>query len=419
MPPFDDIASTVDALPRGTVTRRARVMLLLGSLEGGGAERVAVNLFNRCEPRAVDVRLGLLQRKGPYLNEVDAARVTALPVHRGQLLDWARTPARLAGMIGQVRPDVLMTFGMGVDALTWPALKMMGSTRPRWICRQDSNPDAEIANLTSSRWARSIVAASTGRIHGAADGLVAVARDLATRVDRQTETASPRVQAIYNPIDIATIQSQAAEPLPAPMERPFIVSAGRLVRQKGYDVLIEAFANSAAATDMDLVILGQGPLEGALRAQAAALGVADRVWFPGFQINPWAWFARAHLFVLSSRWEGFGNVVAEALACGAPTLVTDCDYGPREQVDHAVSGWITRSEDPAAMTEALNALLSNDNLRIAMGVRGRGRAEAFDIEVIARAYTRLFLQVAWRNAAAGALAARPAHTGESFRAAAS
>ena len=166
------------------------------------------------------------------------------------------------------------------------------------------------------------------------------------------------------------------------------------MRQKGYDILIEAFARSGAARDLDLVILGQGPLEGALRTQAVALGVGDRVKFPGFQINPWAWFAQARLFVLSSRWEGFGNVVAEALACGVPTLVTDCDFGPREQVEHTVSGWITRSEDPAAMATALDTLLANDVLRAALGVRGRGRAEAFDIDVIAREYTRLFLQVA-------------------------
>ena len=394
MSPYDAAAAVVTPLAQAPAGARARIMLLLGSLDGGGAERVAVNLLNRCDSHALDIRLGLLRRTGPYLDEVDADKVTALPDHQGRLVDWIHTPANLARMIGEVRPDVLMTFGMGVDALTWPALKLMRQGRPRWICRQDSNPDAEIANLTRHPLGRAAVGWATRRIHRAADGFVAVARDLAAKVDRQAGSGARRAQAIYNPIDIASIQALAADGLAHPPERPFIVTAGRLVRQKGYDILIEAFARSGAARDLDLVILGQGPLEGALRTQAVALGVGDRVKFPGFQINPWAWFAQARLFVLSSRWEGFGNVVAEALACGVPTLVTDCDFGPREQVEHTVSGWITRSEDPAAMATALDTLLANDVLRAALGVRGRRRAEAFDIDVIAREYTRLFLQVA-------------------------
>ena len=402
MSPYDVADAVVTPLVQTPAGARARVMLLLGSLDGGGAERVAVNLLNRCDSHALDIRLGLLRRTGPYLDEVDADKVTALPDHRGRLADWIATPANLARMIGEVRPDVLMTFGMGVDALTWPALKLMRHRRPRWICRQDSNPDAEIANLTTHPLGRAVVAGATRHIHRAADGFVAVARDLAAKVDRQAGSGVRRAQAIYNPIDIATVQALAADRLTHPPERPFIVTAGRLVRQKGYDILIEAFARSGAARDLDLVILGQGPLEGALRTQAAALGVGDRVKFPGFQINPWAWFAQARLFVLSSRWEGFGNVVAEALACGVPTLVTDCDFGPREQIEHAVSGWITRSEDPAAMAGALDTLLTNDVLRVALGLRGRGRAEAFDIDVIARDYTRLFLQVAAGREAAEA-----------------
>ena len=407
MSPYDAAATVVTPLVQTPADMRARVMLLLGSLDGGGAERVAVNLLNRCNPHALDIRLGLLRRTGPYLDEVDADKVTALPDHRGRLADWMATPAHLARMIGEVRPDVLMTFGMGVDALTWPALKLMGRDRPRWICRQDSNPDAEIANLTSHRLGRAVVAGATRHIHRAADGFVAVARDLAAKVDRQAGSGARRAQAIYNPIDIATIQALAADGLAHPPERPFIVTAGRLVRQKGYDILIEAFAKSGAARDLDLVILGQGPLEGALRTQAVALGVGDRVKFPGFQINPWAWFAQARLFVLSSRWEGFGNVVAEALACGVPTLVTDCDFGPREQVEHTVSGWITRTEDPSAMAAALDTLLDNDVLRAALGVRGRSRAEAFDIDVIAREYTRLFLEVAERRETVDAPASLP------------
>jgi len=300
---------------------RARVMLLLGSLDGGGAERVAVNLLNRCDPSLVDLRLGLLRRTGPYLAEVDACRVVAPPaVREGAFASAALAPIDIAHMVRAVRPQVLMSFGMGVNMLTWVALRGLGRDRPRWICREDSNPRAEIDNLLTNPIGRGAVEWARRCMHRSADGFVAVAKDLAARLDDSAGLPRRPTRVIYNPVDIARI-SQMAGSLPSVTPiRPFIVAAGRLVHQKGFDLLIKAFADSGAARGMDLVILGDGPLESALRGQAAALGVTDRVRFLGFQENPWAWFARARLFVLSSRWEGFGNVVAEALACGVPTL---------------------------------------------------------------------------------------------------
>ena len=377
-----------------SVGAKVRVMLLLGSLSGGGAERVAVNLVNRCDPAAVDLRLGLLSRTGPFLTEVDPRRVEAPGRRRAALPIALRGPADIARMIRDVRPQVLMTFGMGVTMLTWLAMKGLGRDRPRWICREDSNPDAEIENLLTNRLGRSAIRAASRHAHGGADGFVAVARELATKLDSRARPGRAPTRVIHNPIDLARIERLAAQPLPHAPRRPFIVTAGRLVHQKGFDLLIKAFADSRAARDMDLVILGEGPLEAMLKAQAASLGVEGRVRFPGFQDNPWAWFARARLFVLSSRWEGFGNVVAEAMASGAPTLVTDCDFGPREQVTHGVSGWVARSEDPAALAAALDTLLSDPALAARLAFAGKSRARAFDVAAIAEAYTDLFLEQA-------------------------
>jgi glycosyltransferase involved in cell wall biosynthesis len=385
------LADTI-AFPRTPVVGRVRVMLFLGSLGGGGAERVAVNLLNRCDPRAVDIRVGLLRRDGPLLGEVDPSRVTALPEQRRSFTSAATLPVRVAAMIREVRPQVLMTFGLGVDAVTWPALRLLGNARPRWICRQDSNPDAELENLEIGPLTRSVVRGYMRAVHGSADDLVAVARDLAGRVDREMRKGDRPTRAIYNPIDVAGIKRLAAQPLALTLVRPFIVAAGRLVHQKGFDLLIKAFAESRAAAGMELVILGDGPLKAALERQAAALGVAERVRFPGYQDNPWSWFARARVLVVPSRWEGFGNVVAEALACGVPTLVSDCDYGPREQVVHGVSGWTVKSEDPKALTAALDALLTDDHLAARLGAAARRRARDFDADAIAQTYTDLFLE---------------------------
>ncbi|HEY5409877.1 MAG TPA: glycosyltransferase, partial [Caulobacteraceae bacterium] len=120
----------------------------------------------------------------------------------------------------------------------------------------------------------------------------------------------------------------------------------------------------------------------------------DRVSFQGFAANPWAWFSKAALFVLPSRWEGFPSVVAEALACGVPALVTACDFGPREVVEHGESGWVTPPDDPVAFAAAMDHLLGNAELGPRLAAAGEKRARAFDIHPMVESYTRLFLEQA-------------------------
>jgi glycosyltransferase involved in cell wall biosynthesis len=378
-----------------------RVLLVLGSLDGGGAERVAVNLANRCDPRLVDITLGLLRPAGAYLTSVDPDRVVA-PKSRGRgLADAALAPRDVARMIAKVRPGVVMSFGLGVNLAVHLALTN-ARPRPLWICREDSNTDAEIDNLTGNRLGRALVRGLTRRLYRSADRLLTVSDELGAKLAGGAPGAP--VEVIHNPIDVALISSLAEAALVPPPPRPFIVAAGRLVRQKGFDLLIEAFAGAALARDMDLVILGEGPLAGALKRQAACLGVGDRVRFPGFQANPWAWFSRASLFVLSSRWEGFGNVVAEAMACGVPVLASDCDFGPREQVRHGESGWIADASDPAGFAAAMNTLLADPPLRARLAAAGRRRAGDFDVERVVGPYTRLFLGRGFAHAPATATA---------------
>jgi glycosyltransferase involved in cell wall biosynthesis len=360
--------------------RRVRVLLVLGALDGGGAERVAVNILQGCDPDRVDIRLGLLRRAGPYLSQVDNASIAV-----------ARD---IVGMVREARPDVLMSFGMGINLMVALAMLRLGHRRPVWICREDSNMEAEITNLTGSRMGRWVVGGVVGRAYRSADALVSVSADLARRLERRLGIKAGAIHAIHNPAEISRIMAAAAEPLPYPPRRPFIVTAGRLTRQKGQDMLIAAFAASAAARDLDLVILGEGPLEAELRAQAAALGVGDRVLFPGFQANPWAWFAHARLFVLASRWEGFGNVITEAMACGAPVLSSDCDFGPREQIAHGETGWLVAPNNIAALTNGFDGLLVDSRLLDRLARAGRQRAMSFDVGPIAASYTARFVGLA-------------------------
>ena len=392
-----------------STSARVRVTLLLSSLHGGGAERVAVHLLNRCDPRLIDVRMGLLDRSGPFLADADDSRIDVSPIGRkwlafeGDNASFYRphvlaagavlAPLNVAKMIRAHRPHVVMSFLKGMNLITGLVVNTMRTDRPRWILREGNNTDAVIEDELKSGMARRVIKRATRLAYRAADCFLANSHEMASGLQRTLELDADRMRVIHNPIDLAKIRRLSHEAVETP-QRPFIITVGRLEYQKAHDMLLRAYAASETSKTHDLVILGKGSLEAETRALAAQLGVADKVIFPGFQANPWAWMARAKLFVLSSRWEGFPSVVAEALACGTPALVTSCDFGPAEVVENGRSGWVTPVDDAQAFTAAMDSLIGDEALRAEFSRNGMIRAEEFDIDRMVDRYTSLFMEQA-------------------------
>jgi glycosyltransferase involved in cell wall biosynthesis len=387
---------------------RVRVMLLLSHLHGGGAERVAVHLLNRCDPQVLDIRMGLLRKAGPFLPEADQSRIDVSPVGQswlefeGHNSSFYRPHKLLAGsvlapmnvraMVQKFRPHVVMSFLKGMTLITGLVLGTMGKDRPRWIAREGNNTLAVIDDELKSARARALVRRLTIRAYQAADCFLANSDHMAEELTRDLSLDPKKVRVIHNPIDFTGIQRLAAEPIPRSGDRAFLLTVGRLEYQKAQDLLLRAFAASAAAKDLDLIIIGRGTREAELKQLAADLGIAGRVSFAGFQENPWAWMSKAKLFLLPSRWEGFPSVVAEALACGTPALVTDCPFGAREIVEHGKNGWIVPPEDEFAFRAAMDVLLSDDDRLAELARNGPARARAFGIDEMVNNYTALFLE---------------------------
>jgi len=397
--------------------RPTRVLLLLGWLNGGGAERVAVQLANDLHREGLEIRMGLLRRAGRYLGLVDPERVrfrawcerwfpsdgASATFYRPDrfLRSVTLGPLAFRSMIREADPDVVVSFCKGPNVLTWLALRGMGDSHPRWIAREGNNIVRSADEDGRDKARRGLEHALVRQTYRAADCVVANSRRLAESLGQAFGLAREKLRVVRNPVDIDTIRGRAGElPEDAP-PGPLIVSVGRLTPQKGHDLLLRAFAGSRFRGTHRLAIVGEGSGLGALEALARELGIAERVHFLGFRTNPWALVARAELFVLASRWEGFPNALLEAMACGAPVLAADCCFGPGEMIEHGESGWLVPPDDSAALGEAMDALLADSELRRRLGVAAVRRASEFRREVVLPQFEALFQEQA-------ALAHRPA-----------
>jgi glycosyltransferase involved in cell wall biosynthesis len=226
-----------------------------------------------------------------------------------------------------------------------------------------------------------------------ADAIVSTSTGVADDLVAQFGVARDRITVVHNPTDLEAIAAAVREPLEPSQQQqlahPLIVAAGRLADAKNYPLLIEALAVLRRSVPAQLLILGEGELESALRSQVSRLGLEDAVVFCGFQRNPWKFIACADVFALSSRYEGFGNVLIEAMACGVPVVAT-ASPGTREIVNDGVDGLLVDAHEPAPLAAALQRILVDHALRQRMSQEALRSAQKFALPTIATAYGRVF-----------------------------
>ena len=202
------------------------------------------------------------------------------------------------------------------------------------------------------------------------------------------------VRLIHNALDTQRIDAQLQAPRPAEFDRgPCIVSVGRLVKEKGVDVLLDAFARTEMKQSHTLLLLGEGELRGELEARAGKLGLTDRVRFLGVTDNPFVYMRHAEFLVQASRTEGCPNALLEALYCGTPAIHTDCDYGPREFIRHGENGLLAPVESPAELAQAMDRLHGDAALRDQFRQTAPAAVRHLQLERIARQWVELFDEV--------------------------
>ena len=230
----------------------------------------------------------------------------------------------------------------------------------------------------------------------AAAHVVAVSRSVAENVSAVAGVPESKITVIYNPAVAPEIvrQRAAAEPTHpwfGDVGPPVVLGVGRLAPQKDFHTLIEAFARVLAERPCRLLILGEGPIRHELESRVSALGLEDSVSLPGWAQNPYAFMARAALFVLSSRHEGFPGALVEALACGCPAVSTDCPSGPSEILEDP--DLLAPVGDPEALARVMLRALARPADKAAL----RANAARFDLESAMDGYGKVVAALTVRD----------------------
>lgn len=238
----------------------------------------------------------------------------------------------------------------------------------------------------------------TRYLYPCATRLVAVSRGIAEDLVRWSPGSAKKVVSLPNPVNVAEVRRLGKMPLPgwarAIFARRTLVGMGWLTRRKGFDLLLESFARVVqAGHDSNLLLLGEGEERATLQAQADSLGLHGRVFLPGYQPNPYPLLSRAKGFVLSSRHEGLPTVLLEAMSLGVPVVSFDCPFGPADILDGGRCGLLVPPENPEAMADAINNLLTSGDLQVLFRGIGFERAMQFDTSAVTKRFETLFLDL--------------------------
>lgn len=364
--------------------------MVIHSLSGGGAERVAANLSRYwAEHGAAVTIITLTGTEQDFYSLEPRVRRIALRLAK----DSGNIVAALGANVRRVRvlrhilrseqPDVVLSLMTTANVLT--ALAARGLPCAVVISERTHPPQFPLGCIWEwlRRWS-----------YGWSDAVVALTSESATWLRQHTNAR--KIEVIPNPV-LWPLPGQRPEIRPQSLlrdQRKLVLGVGRLVPPKGFELLVGAFARVVRERpDWDLVILGEGPERQALELLAETLGVAERVYLPGWAGNIGDWYARAQLYVMSSYFEGLPNTLIEALASGCPAVSFDCDTGPRDIIRHGIDGWLVPAGDLEALGAAMARLMDDEELRERFAAKAVEARERFSVTHVGSMWDKLFNEV--------------------------
>ena len=356
------------------------IVFVIAGLGAGGAERV-LQLITADWVHARQVTIISFDAPSdvafhPFDPKVNLIRLNIRPTRSGLFRQISTTVRRISALrrtISNLAPDVVISFLTKINVVA--LIASLGMRHPV-IISERNNPRMQTSNAT---WGMLL-----SRLQWRASGIVMQTR---SSLEVLSDKARARAVVINNPVE------RLAKPLPKDGP-PVLTAVGRLTPQKGFDLLIDAFAKVAALhPDWTLRIWGDGEIRRQLELQVESLGLTERIQLPGISKNVSEWIDDTDAFVFSSRYEGFGNALAEAAGAGLAVVSFDCPYGPSDIIEHGRNGLLVPPENVAALSAALDRLMGDKSLRDQLGAAAREDIQRFAPDKIIAQWDALLAQV--------------------------
>lgn len=375
------------------VREQIRLTLIIYSLSSGGAERVISILANYWAEKGWKISLLTLvdDRDIPFYN-LDS-RIEQVPLgiakeSSNKILGiWNNFNSirTLRSAIADSKPDVVVSFMDTVNVLTLLATK--GLNIPVLVSERN-NP---AKSCTDRIWTK-----LREWTYPSADGIIVQTQRIQNYFPLELQE---RIFIIPNPVILPSIEKKALLNKRLNKSKKSVIAIGRLEQQKGFDLLLQAFAKiKDKYSEWTLTILGEGSLRPELEFLRDKLGLAERVDLPGRVKNSYEYLQQADLFVMSSRFEGFPNALCEAMVCGLAVIAFDCPSGPQEIIKHDWDGILVANEDLSALTAAMEHLMSDEQERQRLASNAPKILQRFNLEYVAKMWEKVIEKVVYSKA---------------------
>jgi len=334
------------------------IAFLVESLKLGGIGRLTLLLAEEFAEKGYQVDLVLMKKQGQYLEQVPSnARVIDLKVKKLLL-----SIHLIGAYLKREKPAVLISANERVNIMALLAKKFFRLKTGIIISVHVNNSEA-MARQGASLY-KKLVIFTARRIYRWADRVVAVSEGVAEDVEKLFLVPRDKIEVIYNPIISKELDNKINEPVEHPWlnqdKNPVILGVGRLIGQKDFSTLIKSFSKIKKIKDnTKLIILGEGRDRIKLEKEIKDLGLNENVDLPGYVDNPYSFMKKASVLVLSSAWEGFGNVLVEAMAAGTPVVATNCPSGPAEILEGGKYGPLLAVGDADGLADAVIKILND------------------------------------------------------------
>lgn len=362
---------------------REKIIFYLNSLSGGGAERTVVNIINNLNHKKYEVVLVLGTNKNNDYIHLISKNIKVKIINSSGILN---NLLKLRKCIIEEKPDLLFST-LNPNNLVLLVAKMLTFRKIPTIIREANNRTASGYVSTRNKLMTYFL------YNYFAKKIVALSKGVKVDLVENFKIRKDKIEVIYNPVEVEKIKKLSLEKvddLTISKDEKVIIAVGRLVEQKDFITLIRSMPLVLEKTKAKLIILGKGPLEFKLKKLSEDLEISDNIEFLGFRNNPYKYMFNADLFVLTSKWEGFGHVIVEAMATGTPVIATDCDSGPVEIIKSNKYGVLVPVGNQKKLSKKIIELLKDEKKLKVYKKYGYLRAKDFDASNIVLQYEKLF-----------------------------